>query len=291
MFGLLFHKCLEYNAKLTAIGGLDYEAALLTTVRFAHSESQILRFSEDTARTPLTLVRAVVWFLEDNRHSPIHPVILKSGNKAVELDWELVLPMVSPDGENYTLRGHIDQVVELPNGEGYAIDEYKTTKMSLSGGYFAQWKPNNQTAAYNLAGRALFFDAPQNELTGPKILIRACQTLVNGTRFSIHSVEYSKAQIEEFIQDTLYWISKAEEYAEMEYWPMNRTACDSKGGCWFRDVCARDPSVREVVLRDQFKKLPSVYEAEAFRRFLEFTMTEGPIHAKTFPNQSSSLSL
>jgi hypothetical protein len=298
-FGLLFHSCLEYNAKLTTIGGVNYETALHTTVLFAHKEAQALRGSEDTARTPLTLVRAVVWYIEDNRHSPIHPVVLKSGNKAVELDWEIVLPLTNPDGENYTLRGHIDQVVELPNDEGYAIDEYKTTKMTLGTGYFAQWKPNNQTTAYALAGRALFFNAPKEAMTGPRVLIRACQTLVNGTRFAIHSVEYSMPQLEEFLQDTLYWITKAEEYANMGYWPMNRTACDSKGGCWFRDVCSRDPSVRPVVLRDQFHKLPSVYESEGFTRLLSIfipppnlgeAQTQKDHHnAENLPNQPSGL--
>ena len=169
--------------------------------------------------------------------------------------------------------------------EGTAIYERKTTKAALSGGYFAQWKPHNQTTAYALAGSALF---SEDHLAGasPKVMIEACQTLVNGTRFYTSAVEYSKAQMEEFLQDTLYWIAKAEEYADMGYWPMNRTSCDNKGGCPFRDVCSRDPSTREVVLKDQFSKLPSVYENEAFRRFLEaIIIPKESTNANNLPSQ------
>ena len=40
------------------------------------------------------------------------------------------------------------------------------------------------------------------------------------------------------------------------YWPMNDTACDKFGGCRFRGICSKSPSVRERFLSTDYVKLP-----------------------------------
>lgn len=128
----------------------------------------------------------------------------------------------------------------------------------------AGWKPHNQTAAYSLAGAIVF---PGN---GVEILIQACQTMVGGTRFAMRPVQYSPAELQEFVVDTVEWIRTAERYAHTNYWPRNRASCNNYGGCIFREVCERDPSVRETILRDKFDKLPSVWEIAGFRKLLSY---------------------
>ena len=58
------------------------------------------------------------------------------------------------------------------------------------------------------------------------------------------------------------WIDLAGEYAgtakareengedPVDAFPMNETACSMYGGCAFRGVCARSPSVRHIYLRE-----------------------------------------
>lgn len=92
--------------------------------------------------------------------------------------------------------------------------------------------------------------------------------MVGGARFAQQSVRYLQAELEEFVVDTLEWIRSAERWAARAYWPMNRASCNNYGGCAFRGVCSRDPSVREIILRSDFIKLPSVWEIAAFHRFL-----------------------
>jgi hypothetical protein len=45
-----------------------------------------------------------------------------------------------------------------------------------------------------------------------------------------------------------------EEYAKEGYWPQNDTACDKYGGCRFRGVCSRSPSVRQAFLDSDFRR-------------------------------------
>ena len=63
-------------------------------------------------------------------------------------------------------------------------------------------------------------------------------------------------QLTEWLADLRYWLTMAENYATMEYWPQNDTSCDKFGGCRFRSVCSKDPSVRERFLEADFIKLP-----------------------------------
>ena len=47
---------------------------------------------------------------------------------------------------------------------------------------------------------------------------------------------------------------EAEGYAVDHYWPMNDKACGMYGGCPFRSVCDKDPSVRRNFLLGNFEK-------------------------------------
>jgi hypothetical protein len=63
-------------------------------------------------------------------------------------------------------------------------------------------------------------------------------------------------QLSEWLVDLKYWLTMAEGYANMSYWPMNDTSCDKFGGCKFRGVCSKDPAVRGRFLEADFVKQP-----------------------------------
>ena len=63
-------------------------------------------------------------------------------------------------------------------------------------------------------------------------------------------------QLDEWMNDLRIHLERAEDYATRGYWPMNDTACDKFGGCKFRGVCSKSPSVREIYLESDFEQLP-----------------------------------
>ena len=85
-------------------------------------------------------------------------------------------------------------------------------------------------------------------------IIDAAQVAIDFTKFQRGFVDRTKGQMEEWLADIQFWIKQAERYAEEDYWPMNDTACHHYGGCDFRGICNKDPSMREQFLRSHFEK-------------------------------------
>jgi hypothetical protein len=48
------------------------------------------------------------------------------------------------------------------------------------------------------------------------------------------------------------WLKQAKWYAEDDYWPQNDKSCHKYGGCPFREVCSKSPSVRDKFLESGF---------------------------------------
>lgn len=266
-FGSLYHEAIQHYM-VARTRNLDHEAALEATVEWLLNASWPLPFdpTEDTARGRFQLLRAVIWYLDDQPKSHMAPVTLRSGLPAVELEFDLALPLVNPDGHHYRLRGLLDQVDRSDLYGSDMIRDRKTTKASISENYLADFKPNNQTAAYVLAGFVIMED------TSLQMLIDICQTQVHGTHFHMHMVSYTPEQLEEWLHNTVWWIKQAERFAEQNYWPMNLAGCDKKGGCPFRRVCKADPRMRQTHLEADWVKLPSVYEIAGFQNFLQWVM-------------------
>lgn len=258
MFGQLYASGVEHYARKRAEGA-SHEQATLAMVRFT-LESAGER-DEDGKWTPwnppadhkdaniknrYTLLRSLVWNVEDRLGSPYTTVILSNGKPAVELSFNF--HAFNIEGENIFLSGHLDQLVEEQGtGRRFVLDD-KTTKGALNAQYFQGYSPNNQMSLYTLAGK-IILSAP---VAG--VLVRAAQIGVGFTRFATVPVPRSSGVLAEWLEDTKFWIAQAYRFAQAKYWPTNDTACNKFGGCPFVKVCSINPSHRQAWLEQDFIK-------------------------------------
>ncbi len=146
----------------------------------------------------------------------------------------------------YLLCGHLDRIVDF-GGELYVMDR-KTTGSTPGNFYFLQYEPNNQMTLYTLASQIVM----HSPIRG--VIIDVAQIAVGFSRFTRGFTYRTKDQIDEWMNDLAYWLRKAEEFADWDYWPQNDTACDKFGGCKFREICSKSPQVREQFLAGNFEK-------------------------------------
>ena len=212
----------------------------------------------DHARDPAryknrtSLIRTVIYYLDDRRDDTLRTHKLADGTAAVELSFRFELGW-GPDGTDqpYLLCGHLDRVAADSNGDLF-VEDHKTTTSSPGQYYFDQYDVNNQMSLYTTAG-AVVLEAP---IRG--VAINAVQLLIEPpyARFVRGFTFRTQDRLEEWQTDLSRWLQLAEWYAENKYWPQNDTACDKFGGCKFRKVCAKSPSVRKIFLNSDFNQLP-----------------------------------
>jgi len=68
-------------------------------------------------------------------------------------------------------------------------------------------------------------------------LIYACQVGATFSRFGRHLLNIPYHLLTEFEQTVLMHSQMAKQYAEMNFWPMNFTACDKYFGCEYAPLC------------------------------------------------------
>lgn len=188
-----------------------------------------------------TLLRSLVWNVEDRLSSPFATLILANGKPAVELSFNF--EAFSIEGEAVSLSGHLDEVVEA-QGDLFVVDD-KTTKNALDANYFQQYSPNNQMSLYSIAGRVIL-DRP---IQG--VLVRAAQIGVTFNRYRMNQVPRPRAILDEWLVDTEIWIRQAREYALAGHWPLNDRSCFL---CSFKRICSVSPNHREAHLKADFKR-------------------------------------
>ena len=250
-FGIWFHEGAEQYHKLVATGE-SHDDAVCTVVHTLLKASGTRNTdgsfspweSDDNRRTRFTLVRSIVWYLETYRDDNIITLIRANGKPAVELSFRIPIELTTPEGTEYLLCGHLDRVGEL-DGQLFVAD-YKTSGSTLSSHFFSNFSPSNQMSMYTMAGNVIF----GRPLAG--VIVDGIQCAVGFNRFGRGFAPRTPNQIEEWLEDTFQWIRIAEKYAVDQHWPMNDTACSMYGGCAFRHVCEKDPSVREQFLDAEF---------------------------------------
>lgn len=242
IFGTALHAGLEAydHARLRGVKRWD---ATVEGMQHALKAGEVLKASKDTARTPETLTRAIVWYAEQFDDDPATLVVLPNGHPAIEVRFEVAVP-----GTAFRFSGRIDKIVEL-GGEIYVV-ERKTTSTALGPYYFNRYSPNTQVSAYCWALRE-FCGLP---ISG--VMIEAFQTGVTFTRIERNIVRRSEDQLNEFLRNTAMLLNHADEYHKADYYPMNESACMLYGGCSFREVCERPASRRKAWLEEDFELRP-----------------------------------
>jgi hypothetical protein len=244
-FGIMYHAALEVYDKALA-GGKSWEEAQDLALQKVLSDSHGWD-SDMPEKNRFTLIRSVVWYTEHWQNDAFPTIILPSGVPAVELSFRIELPLVAPGGDKYLLCGHLDGLVKNPGTQQDMVRERKTTKRQLNQKYFDGFSPDTQVNVYTMAGN-IALRAPTEG-----VLIDACQTGVNFSRFSRGISLRTPAQVTEFLSDLTIHLRQFEEYASEEYWPMNWRNCWS---CHFRGICSKDPEARKSWLEADYQKRP-----------------------------------
>jgi hypothetical protein len=240
-FGILYHSSIERYDHFRA-QGLDHEMAQLRTLEWmlkATWDPKLQRpwISDMREKTRFTLIRTVIWYLEQFAEDAFETVILDNGRPAVELSFKVGLEFASSQGEEYTLCGHLDRVAKM-NGETWILDK-KTTKGPIDQEYFKKYTPDNQMSAYSFAGKIVY------EMPIRGVIVDAAQVGVTFSRFGRGPVPRTDGQLGEWYNDTKTWLTLAEGFAKAQYWPQNDRFCSMYGGCAFREVCSKSPETRQ----------------------------------------------
>ena len=263
-FGLHYHSSLEaYDHAKSS--GADHEEAVHAALTHAAKVTWNERLrrpwvSDDPNKNRETLIRSIVWYLDNFRDDPLRTVQLANGKPAVELSFRFETSYTSPGGLPYLLSGHLDRLVTL-DGVPYILDR-KTTKGALNQKYFEEYTPDNQFTLYSLAGKVVY----NTDVKGT--VVDAAQILVSGTRYQREFVYRTQAQLDEWYMDLGYWLEQAEGMARhaktlfdhatdsaprlAQAYPMNDKACRLYGGCPFRSICSKSPESRERWLKSDF---------------------------------------
>lgn len=252
-FGIAIHQCLEkFHKALVELG--DREEALKLAVRHALEykstyENGVFRPWEtgDPNRNRRNLVLTIVWY--ENRYRLDHSktVVLENGKAAAELSFRFEIGAATPEGIEYLLCGHLDRLVEF--GEDTLVEDYKHTVNTLSSNYFNRYTPDNQMSTYSVAAKVIW--------PGPigGVLVQGIQVGTTFAKFERGMATRSPGQLEEWLEDTIYWLRLAERYAADQRYPMNDKSCSLYGGCVFRkNVCSKDREVREIFLNRDFER-------------------------------------
>jgi hypothetical protein len=257
-FGIEYHTALQ-DYDTFCRSGMDHKSATVAVVRGLLERTTDWTVDRETKagkyKNHDTLVSLVIDYLDHYIDDPAKTYIKSDGQPAVELSFRFELsfgPVSSNDevesgeaAQPYILCGHLDRVVEF--NDQLLVMDHKTTTTTPGAYYFAQYEPNNQMSLYTLAGQIILGTPIKGVcISAAQILLEKPHNFIRGFTFRTPN------QTQEWIDDTGLHLLNAENYAKLDYWPMNDTACDKFGGCKFRGICSKDPEVREVFLRSDF---------------------------------------
>lgn len=207
--------------------------------------------SSDGNKTRENLIRTIIWYVEefkDDENTPV--VILSDGKPAVEYSFRIEL---APD---IIYCGHLDRLVDY-GGDNYIMDQ-KTTKSTISDYYFKQFNPDQQMSGYTFAGQIIF------GIPVKGVIIDAAQIAIGFSRFTRSFTSRTNAQLEEWRLNTIHYLQFAQSCAEKgqdeKNFPMNLESCSNYGGCEYRDVCSKNPGIREQFLKGKFNQDTNMWD-------------------------------
>lgn len=269
-FGILYHEAL-HNYDILRIDGRDHEEAVFEVVKWlCESAEDYPDVSEAKpsirAKSFESLLRTVVWYLDKypRETDPAETVVLANGKPACELsfrfelDWGPQTPKEVLDGGQteiftpYLLCGHLDRVVNFQ--DNLFVMDRKTTTSALTSYYFDQFSPNNQMSLYSIAGQIVVGSPVRGVIIDAAEVKGANSKSAGYSEFARGFTFRTPDQNEEWLDDLRVWTSAMEACATSGSWPMNEASCGNYGGCRFREVCSKSPSVRPNFLKSEFTK-------------------------------------
>ncbi len=279
-FGQEYHQGL-HDYEIGRAGGAKHDEALRVAIRdllcrcIDYPDVDPNGRPSVRVKTKTNLVRSIIWYVDQFKDDPAKTVILADAigdadpvpamevSFKFELDWGPQSAKIIDDApklgiiytdikddfaQPYLLCGHLDRLVTYAD-ETFVMDR-KTATTTLTPHYFAQYEPNNQMTLYTLAGQVVLGTSIRG------VIIDAAAIQVGGTWFQRGFTYRTQGQLDEWLRDLKWWLKQAEEYAVADHYPMNDTACSMYGGCRFREICSKDPAVRQRYLEAQFIQRP-----------------------------------
>lgn len=270
-FGGMFHEAL-HQYDILRLDDHDHEETVFQVVRWlCNVRGEYPDVSEEKpsikAKSFEALLRTVIWYLDDypTESDPAKTLVLENGKPACELSFKFELDWGPPGQADssekmgnpfqpYLLCGHLDRVVTFQ--DNLFVMDRKTTTWALTGKWFDQFQPNNQMSLYSIAGKVVLNMEIKGVIIDAALIKNETKEKAAHTEFARGFTYRTPAQSEEWLDDLRMWTSAMETCATMEHWPQNDTACDKFGGCEFREVCSKNPSVRKAFLKAGFSRGP-----------------------------------
>jgi hypothetical protein len=253
LFGGWYASALESYYKYVA-DGMSQDEALIEVVSEALTETWVFDADENgdpiagtgvpwqsdhNTKTRENLIRTIVWYIDQfGEDDSCKTVILSNGQPAVEHSFRLD----ADDG--IVLCGHLDRLVEY-GGKVY-IQDQKTTQSTITSRYFDGYNPDSQMSLYTFAGKSIF------GLPVKGVMIDGAQIAVGFTRFERGFSFRTDDQLNEWYEHSMYYIEKARQATRDNHFPLNPSSCGQYGGCEFRHICSKAPSIREQFLKGDF---------------------------------------
>jgi len=250
-FGIALHSARETYYRSRARGTSHDEGvenAVAYALRTTWDEQLGRPWQGDERKNRFTLVRTLIWLLDEWEDDTLTTLHDASGTPLVERSFRFGLGIHAGTGEEFILAGHLDRVVDYA-GLTFVVD-LKTTKSSLDEGsrayFFAQFSPDNQVSLYTFASKIVLSRPAQG------VIIDAAQVAVTFSRFARGNATRSASQLAEWHRGFVEMLRDAERYARDAFWPMNERACFR---CAYRAVCSLPPAGRASALaRDYVKR-------------------------------------
>lgn len=243
LFGGAYAKALETYFKLVMGEMVTREEAIRTIVRNAlidtwdRERAAPMEFIHN-AKTRENLIRSIVWYFEQFAEDTMPTIRLSDGRPAVEHSFAFEVD------NGIVFAGHLDRLVQY--GDHVYVQDQKTTGHTLTPRFFDQFSPNTQMSMYTFAGRTIFGGPVRG------VVIDAAQIAVGFTQFSRGFTSRTESELNEWYDDAMYWIETARHATREQHFPKNSASCGNYGGCAFRHICARAPSVRDAFLDGDF---------------------------------------
>lgn len=200
--------------------------------------------SDHNTKTRENLIRTIVWYIDQfGEDDSCQTLILSSGAPAAEHSFRL-------EADNgIILSGHLDRLVDY-GGKVY-IQDQKTTGSTITSRYFDGYNPDSQMSLYTFAGKSIF------GLPIKGVMIDAAQIAVGFTRFERGFTFRTEDQLNEWYDHSMYYIERARQATRDNHFPLNPSSCGNYGGCEFRHICSKAPSVRGQFLKGDFVQGPT----------------------------------